>query len=935
MRTMAALPLLVFATLLFPVLAGAKSPAARRPAILDDRRVEPTVAEGNRRIGLESGVPRVLYDVGYRVDAAAPEAMARQFLRENHALLRLDDAQLDDLTERFTRRGLAGTTVRFEQRHRGIPVLGPDIAVTIDHANRVTYVANGYEPGISLATTVASVAESAARDAAIGRLGIQGELNHDVTRLVVVPEGKTARLAWQVKIVPREEPHGDWEVLVDATTGEIFRVVDTACYVNGTGFVFDPDPLSTAHTTYGSPGYTDGADATTAQLDAARASRTLLDITDLGGGTFKLQGPYATVVDSESPFKGLFTQAGSTFNFNRFADNFEAVHTYFHIDHIMRYINTTLGIAVTPYQYAGGVRFDPSGFNGADNSHYLSSTGEVAFGEGGVDDAEDADVVIHELGHGLHDWLTGGGLSQVNGLSEGFGDYVAHSYSRSLAQWLPADAQYHWVFNWDGHNEFWPGRITNYGATYPGGLVGQVHTDGQIWSTCLMRIWNDVGRNRTDAAVFEGIAMTNSGSNQNDAAQAVLQAAVAMGYTSSEINSFVTHFQTTGYDVSAGMDYVSHSIVDQCPTNPANVNAIAEPGEGIEVRVVVEAASIAQTGVVGTLTTTTPGVTILDGTASWPNLAAGVPTQSSAPHFKVVLDESVPCFADVDFDLSLTSNEGGPYPMSLAEPVGSSFTPSGLPAAIPDNAPAGVTSTLAVGTNVALTDLNVRVEITHTWVGDLFIKLRSPLGTEVTLLDRPGVPVSTFGCGNDNMNVTFDDASAFNPESHCAGTNPWFNGTARAVGLLSAFNGQSSLGNWVLTVSDNAGQDVGSVVDWELIATPALVGECDPCLGAVDAPIASSRRPAAFELAQNRPNPFSARTEFRFQLPRAGRATLGVYDVAGRLVAMLVDRELAAGPHAVTWDGSDRSGAVAASGIYFYRLTSGTDTAMQRLQLLR
>src|SRR5207249_512839 len=116
--------------------------------------------------------------------------------------------------------------------------------------------------------------------------------------------------------------------------GEVFRVVDRSLQVDGTGYVFDPDPLSVAHATYGAAGYTDAADVTSAQLDAARASRTLPSITDLGGGTFKLQGPYAEVVDSELPSKGLFTQAGSTFNFDRAADAFEAVNAYYHIDKI-------------------------------------------------------------------------------------------------------------------------------------------------------------------------------------------------------------------------------------------------------------------------------------------------------------------------------------------------------------------------------------------------------------------------------------------------------------------------------------------------------------------------------------------------------------------------------------------------------------------------
>jgi subtilisin-like proprotein convertase family protein len=924
---------LAFAAIPVSGSAHAKSPGPAAPAAaIEAASAEPSVVRDGVRVGLESGMPRALYHVNFAVDPADPETMARQYLRANRTLLRLDSEGLDDLVVRHTRRGLAGATVRFEQRHQGVPVLASDIAVTISH-NRVTFVSNGYEPGISLASVIPAVLEEDARRAALDRVGVQGDLAFEATRLVVVPEGKTARLAWQVKFVPSGTPPGDWEVLVDAATGEIVRVADTALYVDGSGFVFDPDPLSTALATYGSAGYVDGSDATTAQLDAARATRTLLDITDLGGGTYKLQGPYATIVDVEAPLKGLFTQAGTTFNFNRAADAFEAVHTYYHVDQIMRHINVTLGIPLVPYQYAGGVRFDPHGLSGADNSHYTSSNGVIAFGEGGVDDAEDADVVVHELGHGIHDWLTAGGLSQVNGLSEGLGDYVAQSYSRSFGQWSSSDAPYHWVFNWDGHNPFWPGRITNYSATYPGGLVNQVHTDGQIWATCLMRIWDDVGRNRTDAAVFEGIAMTNSSSNQNDAAAAVLQAAVDMGYTPTEINSFVTNFQLTGYDVSIGVDYASHALVgDECAAGHGDANGIAEPGEEITLAVTIEAATTAQTGVTGVLTTTTPGVTIVDDTATWPDLTAGVPTASNAPHFLVRIADTVTCPSTIDFDLSVTSNEGGPYPGSFSRSVGEALTPAGLPLAIPDNVAAGATSALAVSQNVTLSDVNVRVQIQHTYVGDLQIKIRSPLGTEVQLLDRPGVPPGTFGCGDDNMDVTFDDAGSVNLETHCAGATPWYSGVGLPTSALSAFNGQASQGNWVLTVADRAGQDVGSVIGWELITTPPLVGACDPCPTLTGVPLGADA--AAFRLEANNPNPFSPRTEIRFNLARAGHATLRVFDAAGREVRTLVDGALPAGPHAVAWDGTDGAHRVA-SGVYFYRLTSEGESAIRRMQLVR
>ncbi len=913
--------------------AFAKGASKSSPVQIPGRSPEAVVVMGKQSIGLESGVPRSLAHENYRVAPGDPEAMARQYLRENAGKLRLGDAQLGDLAVRFVRKGLAGTTVRFEQRVDGIPVLGPDVAVSIDKQNKVMFVSNGYEPGASVTSTKAAVSSGRASADVLARLGVTAKPAFEKTRLVVVPDGKSSRLAYEVRVVPSTAPHGDWQALVDAQTGELFQLQDLALHATGSGYVFNPDPLGAAHATYGQTGFTDAADANTAQMTAARSLVSLNDITDIGGGTYKLQGPWAEIVDTESPFNGLFTQVGTNFQVDRADNKFEAVNVYYHVDHTMRHVNTTLGVPVTPIQYAGGVRFDPSGLSGDDNAHYTPGTGVIAFGEGGVDDAEDADVVIHELGHGLHDWLTGGSLSQVNGLSEGCGDYVAQSYSRSLGQWTSAEAPFHWTFSWDGHNEFWAGRTTNHPALYPGGLTGAIHTDGQIWATCLMRIWNQIGRNQTDRAFYEGLAMTNSSTNQNQAAQAVLQAAIAMGYSNSEINIMVNEMRATGYTVSIGVDYVSNALTDQCPSNALNVNGLLEPGESGEIRVALIAATIGHTGVSGTLTSSTPGVTILDGSATWPDLAPGVSTQSDAPHFRVQLDESVTCLSTVDFTLTVTSNEGGPFISNFSRPVGASLTPTGLPLAITDNSTTGVTSTLTVPTNVALTDVNVRVQITHTWVGDLKITLRSPAGTTITLLDRPGFTGSGFGCSNDNMNVTFDDAAAINTETHCAGTTPWLTGPGLPFAALSAFNGQSSLGDWVLTVSDGAASDVGTLVAWELLTTPGLAGTCTTCDQTVGVP--TTEAAGGLALAQSRPQPFSGATAIEFRLPASGRAMLGVYDVRGRHVTTLVDGDLPAGPHTVTWNGTDTNGKRVSPGLYFYQVTHGGQTVTRRTTLVK
>ena len=527
----------------------------------------------NMHISDLTGAPVVLYRMNYSVSSNTPENMARQYLQENATLLKLQSSDLSDLEYSFLHDGPAGPTVRFNQVVNGIPVYKAVIAVHINNHNMITYVANDYKSNISLNSFAPDITASQARSSALSYLGIQGNLQVDKTELVIYQVQNQTYLAYLVRIMANSLI-GDWEVMIDAHTGEFLKVFDTSYSYNdpgahgantqltdvnqpplinsipvtGTGTVFDPDPLSSAQATYGDPGFTDGNDADTPQLNGELMTVNLLEI-DLTAGTYSLVGPYAEIVDTEGPFNGLYSQASPTFNFNRFDDAFEAVNTYYHIDSSMRYINETLGVPISPIQYNGGARYDPHGLNGADNSHYTSSNGVVAFGEGGVDDAEDSDVIHHELGHALHDWVTNGNLSQVNGLSEGSGDYWAQSYNRSLGNWTPADPPYHWVFNWDGHNPFWNGRVTNYPALYPGGLTGQIHTDGQIWSTCNMKVYDAIGRTKLDTAFWEGLGMTNSSTNQEQAANAVYQAAIDLGYPVSDLQQIHDIYGTCVYIV--------------------------------------------------------------------------------------------------------------------------------------------------------------------------------------------------------------------------------------------------------------------------------------------------------------------------------------------------------------------------------------------------
>lgn len=85
------------------------------------------------------------------------------------------------------------------------------------------------------------------------------------------------------------------------------------------------------------------------------------------------------------------------------------------------------------------------------------------------------------------------------------------------------------------------------------------------------------------------------------------------------------------------------------------------------------------------------------------------------------------------------------------------------------------------------------------------------------------------------------------------------------------------------------------------------------------------------ELALARPSPFLDRTELRFTLARAGRASLIVHDVTGRRVRELLRGELPAGAHSVIWDGRDDDGRFAAAGIYFVRLSATDLTEVRKV----
>ena len=92
---------------------------------------------------------------------------------------------------------------------------------------------------------------------------------------------------------------------------------------------------------------------------------------------------------------------------------------------------------------------------------------------------------------------------------------------------------------------------------------------------------------------------------------------------------------------------------------------------------------------------------------------------------------------------------------------------------------------------------------------------------------------------------------------------------------------------------------------------------------------------ATTSLNQNHPNPFNPTTTISWQLARAGRVSLRVFDARGRLVRTLVDDERGAGAGSAQWNGNDDRGRPVPSGVYFYRLRTGSQTHTRRMTLVK
>lgn len=280
------------------------------------------------------------------------------------------------------------------------------------------------------------------------------------------------------------------------------------------GKVFMPNPVQSARTIYGAP-YINASDADVPVIIAEQKTGHFR--CRLKNDTFRLEERFLSFGEVSGPYTVPAWSRSDSFMFNRSHDFFEDINSYYHLTKEMDYL-AALGFG----NLRDRIVIDAHAYNGGDNSAFDPAVYPytLEFGTGGVEDAEDGQVVVHEYGHAMSqfaspDTRTG---SERSGMEEGNSDYIGISYTRSYND-------HHWykVFSWDGHNEFWNGFVSNSAKKYPTDIQNNTNNDREIWSTPLMCIYEALGKRVSDSLIFTHLYYQGPNTTMPQMARAILR----------------------------------------------------------------------------------------------------------------------------------------------------------------------------------------------------------------------------------------------------------------------------------------------------------------------------------------------------------------------------------------------------------------------------
>jgi len=462
--------------------------------------------------GMNYGTPKEIWGFRARAMSGSPLEVAREFLRANEKLLGLADIKL---RVQKVIESLGAHHVIFQQNHLMLPVHRAYVTIHINKIGEPYLAKNRAVPADILKTG----AEFRINKADACRLALRSV----AATLKQAKVLKTDRLWFWAKQHLRpafmfrihvQQPRSEWIVYVDGATGKIISKYDNLAMLTGKASVFDPNPVIAMRNWRvllrdGQP------------LSPQPKAYKKVVLRDLKGNGF-LDGRLV----STRLTAGRVKRPDHQYFFKSSARGFEEAMIYFHIDRAIRYVES-LG-------YRGGraIFSEPLAVNARgtreDNSWYSPGHRSLTFGTGGVNDAEDAETILHEFGHALQDAICSdfGQSLEAAAIGEGFGDYFAASffaakkppkYRMMICMWdsIACDRVPPCLRRLDDRRTY---------ESFDHSQDADEHDNGKIWSATLWEIWHAVGREAADQIIIESHFQLDGFTTFAKGARAILDA---------------------------------------------------------------------------------------------------------------------------------------------------------------------------------------------------------------------------------------------------------------------------------------------------------------------------------------------------------------------------------------------------------------------------
>jgi Fungalysin metallopeptidase (M36) len=466
------------------------------------------------------GTPKEVWNFRTRAERGSAVNIARRFLRDNAALFKIDPS-LDGLDQKVkVFRSLGATHVIFGQRHLEKRIHRAYVTVHIGPGGRVYFAKNRAvpEPLLPEDYTVTLDRDDAIQKAirALPRSEHRTSVRTGLEQLWFPKEG-TVRPAWKVRLA-RAQPRQDWIVYIDAITGARLSRYNNLALANGRARVFDPSPVTALG---------DHKLLLTPKKAVRHPPPVAYRNVELQG--LKGNGTLAGEKVTTAPTARRVQRADHVFDIASHEHGFEEVMVYYHIDSAIRYLES-LGYKGGRRIFSEPVRVNVNGTR-EDNSWYDPANRMLTFGTGAIDDAEDAETILHEFGHAIQDAICPdfGQSHEAAAMGEGFGDYFAASFFETRKPPRYRDS----VMSWDGlliglANGDEPPclRRLDEKLTFAKFVDEEdwEHENGQIWSATLWDIRNALGRDTADRVIIESHFQLDGFTRMARGARAIIDA---------------------------------------------------------------------------------------------------------------------------------------------------------------------------------------------------------------------------------------------------------------------------------------------------------------------------------------------------------------------------------------------------------------------------